>query len=86
MIGLLAGAVTAMRLSMFSDRKVTSFLAKGSADDLAFIGNMIASGELTPVIDRVYDLNESADAMRYLEEGHARGKVIVTVSSVGSGQ
>jgi len=68
MIGLLAGAVTAMRLSMFSDRKLTSFLAKGSADDLAFIGNMIASGDLTPVIDRVYDLKESADAMRYLEE------------------
>ena len=80
MIGLLAGAVTAMRLSMFSDRKVTSFVAKGNADDLAFIGNLIASGELTPVIDRVYDLNESADAMRYLEEGHARGKVIVKVS------
>ncbi len=81
MIGLLAGALTAMRLSMFSDRKVTAFLAKGNADDLAFIGNMIASGELTPVIDRVYDLNESADAMRYLEEGHARGKVIITVAS-----
>jgi NADPH:quinone reductase-like Zn-dependent oxidoreductase len=80
MIGLLAGAVTAMRLSMFSDRKVTSFVAKGSADDLAFIGNLIASGELTPVIDRVYDLSESADAMRYLEEGHARGKVIVKVN------
>ena len=81
LIGLLAGAVAAMRLSMFSDRKVTSFVAKGSADDLAFIGNLIASGELTPVIDRVYPLNESADAMRYLEAGHARGKVIVKVSS-----
>jgi len=79
MIGLLAGAVTAMRLSMFSDRKVTSFVAKGNAEDLAFIGNLIVSGELTPIIDRVYDLNESADAMRYLEEGHARGKVIVKV-------
>lgn len=79
-IGLLAGAVTAMRLSMFSDRKVTSFVAKASADDLAFIGNLFVSGELTPVIDRVYDLSESADAMRYLEEGHARGKVIVKVN------
>jgi NADPH:quinone reductase-like Zn-dependent oxidoreductase len=81
MISLLTGAVTAMRLSMFSDRKVTSFVAKGSADDLAFIGNLIASGELTPVIDRVYDLSKSADAMRYLEAGHARGKVIVGVNS-----
>lgn len=82
MFSLLAGAVTAMRLSMFSDRKVTSFVAKASADDLAFIGNLIASGELTPVIDRVYDLSESADAMRYLEEGHARGKVIVRCSEL----
>ncbi|HEX5702473.1 MAG TPA: NAD(P)-dependent alcohol dehydrogenase [Pyrinomonadaceae bacterium] len=79
MIGLLASAISAMRLSMFSDRKVTSFLAKGNADDLAFIGNLIVSGELTPVIDRVYDLTECADAMRHLEEGHARGKVIVAV-------
>ena len=79
-IGLLFGAVAAMRLSMLSDRKVTAFVAKANADDLAFIGNLIASGELAPVIDRVYDLSESADAMRYLEEGHARGKVIVTVN------
>ena len=79
-IGLLFGAVAAMRLSMFSDRKLTSFVAKASADDLAFIGNLITRGELTPVIDRIYYLNESVDAMRYLEEGHARGKVIVKVS------
>jgi NADPH:quinone reductase-like Zn-dependent oxidoreductase len=80
-IRLLAGAVAAMRLSMFSDRKVTAFVAKARADDLAFIGSLIARGELTPVIDRVYDLNETADAMRYLEAGHARGKVIVKVNS-----
>jgi NADPH:quinone reductase-like Zn-dependent oxidoreductase len=79
-IGLLVGAVAAMRLSMFSDRKVSAFVAKANADDLAFIGNLIVSGELTPVIDRVYDLSESAEAMRYLEAGHARGKVIVKVS------
>jgi NADPH:quinone reductase-like Zn-dependent oxidoreductase len=78
--GLLAGAVAAMRLSIFSDRKVTAFVAKANADDLAFIGSLIASGALTPVIDRVYDLNESADAMRHLEAGHARGKVIIAVS------
>jgi NADPH:quinone reductase-like Zn-dependent oxidoreductase len=77
LIGLLAGPLASLRASLFSDRKVRSFVAKGSADDLAFIGNLIVAGELTPVIDRVYDLNESAEAMRYLEAGHARGKVIV---------
>lgn len=80
LIGLLAGALASMRVSLFSDRKVGAFVAKVSANDLAFIGNLIASGELTPVIDRVYDLSESADAIRYVEAGHARGKVIVTVS------
>lgn len=79
-IGLLVGAVTSMRLSMFSDRKVTAFVAKANADDLALIADLIATGKLTPVIDRVYSLNETADAMRYLETGHARGKVIVKVS------
>lgn len=84
-IGLFAGAVASMRLSLFSDRKIGGFVAKGSAEDLAFLGNLIVSGELTPVIDRVYDLSESADAMRYLEAGHARGKVIVKVSSEAVG-
>ena len=78
-IGLLAGALASMRVSLFSDRKVGAFVAKVSARDLAFLGDLIASGELTPVIDRVYDLSESADAIRHLEEGHARGKVIVVV-------
>ena len=81
LISLLAGALASLRASLFSDRKVGSFVAKVSANDLAFIGNLIVSGELTPVIDHVYDLSESADAIRYLEEGHARGKVIVTVGS-----
>ena len=78
-ITLLAIPLASLRASMFSDKKVTGFVAKGNADDLAFIRNLIVSGELTPVIDRVYKLEESADAMRYLETGHARGKVIVTV-------
>jgi NADPH:quinone reductase-like Zn-dependent oxidoreductase len=81
LLSLLAGAFASMRVSLFSDRKVSSFIAKGSADDLSFIGNLIVTGELTPVIDNVYDLSESAEAMRYLEAGHARGKVIVRVSS-----
>lgn len=81
LLTLLAIPIASMRASMFSDRKVSSFVAKASADDLAFIGNLIATGNLTPVIDRVYSLNEAAEAMRYLETGHARGKVIVKVSN-----
>jgi NADPH:quinone reductase-like Zn-dependent oxidoreductase len=41
---------------------------------------MIESGDVKPVIDRVYDLSETPDAMRYLIDGHPRGKVVITVS------
>jgi NADPH:quinone reductase-like Zn-dependent oxidoreductase len=48
--------------------------------DLPFLMGLIEAGVVTPVIDKVYQLNETADAMRYLEAGHVRGKVIVTIS------
>ena len=56
------------------------FLAKNSKEDLLLLKDLIESGKVRPVIDRTYPLNETADAMRYLEEGHARGKVVITVS------
>ena len=43
------------------------------------MGELLESGEVVPVIDRCYPLNETAEAIRYLEEGHARGKVIIKV-------
>lgn len=82
-IALLAGALGSMRVSLWSDRKVRSFVAKGNAADLALIADLIEKGEVTPVIDRVYNLSETPDAVRYLETGHARGKVIVAVSEQG---
>jgi NADPH:quinone reductase-like Zn-dependent oxidoreductase len=48
-------------------------------DDLAFLGELMQSGKVTPVIDRTYKLSDLPDAIRYLEQGHARGKVVVTV-------
>jgi NADPH:quinone reductase-like Zn-dependent oxidoreductase len=47
-------------------------------DDLTTFGEMVAAGEVTPVIDRRYTLSETADAMAYAEKGHARGKVVIT--------
>ena len=81
MIDLLASPVKALGLSLFSSRKVIGFIAKSSQDDLALIGELIASGKLTPVIDRCYDLSEAADAVRHVEEGHARGKVVINVAA-----
>jgi NADPH:quinone reductase-like Zn-dependent oxidoreductase len=78
MLGTLLGSLA---LSIFTSKKTLMFIAKASQSDLAFIGGLISAGKLKPVIDHVYDLNEAADAVRHVEEGHARGKVIVAVSS-----
>jgi len=49
--------------------------------DLPFLMGLIEAGKLTPVIDKTYPLAEAADAMRYLEAGHVRGKVVVTLGN-----
>lgn len=80
LLGLLASPFEVIAVSLFSSRKIKMFIAKSNRDDLALLGEMIAAGKLKPVIDRQYSLSEAAEAVRYLEEGHVRGKVIITVS------
>jgi NADPH:quinone reductase-like Zn-dependent oxidoreductase len=48
-------------------------------EDIAFLIELIEAGKVTPVIDRTYPLSETPEAFRYLEEGHAQGKVVITV-------
>jgi NADPH:quinone reductase-like Zn-dependent oxidoreductase len=60
-------------------RKVASFVAKINQADLLVLQKLLEAGKVTPVVDRTYPLSETADAMRYLEAGHARGKVVITV-------
>ena len=55
-------------------------VANISQKDLLFIIELIQAGKVRPIIDKRYPLNETAEAVRYLEEGHARGKVVITVS------
>lgn len=78
-LGLLSIPIKAIGASLFSSRKVIMFVAKANQDDLTFLGDLIDTGKLNPVIGRQYSLEESSDAMRYLEAGHARGKVIVRI-------
>ena len=54
------------------------FMARIRKGDLTFLANLIESGQLTSVVDRTYSLANAADAIRHVETGHARGKVIVT--------
>jgi NADPH:quinone reductase-like Zn-dependent oxidoreductase len=71
--------VKALLLSPFISQKVTFFLAKPSRADLAVLTGLLTAGKVTPVIDRTYPLSETPEAIRYLEQGHARGKVVITV-------
>jgi NADPH:quinone reductase-like Zn-dependent oxidoreductase len=66
-------------ISMTSGKKMGSMLAKLNQKDLVFMKERIEEGKVKPVIDRRYSLSEVAEAVRYLEEGHARGKVVITV-------
>ena len=52
---------------------------KPSKDDVIFAKDLVEAGKVTPVIDRIYPLKEVAEAHRYMEKGHARGKIIVTM-------
>jgi NADPH:quinone reductase-like Zn-dependent oxidoreductase len=69
----------ALIVSWFVDQDMGMFISDPSGDDLALLGRMLESGAVRPVIDRIYPLAETAEAMRYLETGRARGKVIVTM-------
>jgi len=60
-------------------QRMVSFLAHQNRDDLAVLRQLLDAGKVTPVIDRTYRLNQVAEAVRYLETGHARGKVVITV-------
>jgi NADPH:quinone reductase-like Zn-dependent oxidoreductase len=55
-------------------------MADGNKDDLNILADLMQSGKVTPVIDRTYPLSEIREAIRYLETGRARGKVIITVA------
>jgi NADPH:quinone reductase-like Zn-dependent oxidoreductase len=66
-------------LSRKGDQKLGNILAKPNQKDLIFMQELIDEGKVTPVIDRCYPLCDVADAIRYVEGGHAKGKVVITV-------
>lgn len=64
--------------SAFVDQELVFLLANINKEDLTILGELMEAGKVTPVIDRRYRLHEVPEAIRYLEEGHARGKVVIT--------
>ncbi|HVH51648.1 MAG TPA: NAD(P)-dependent alcohol dehydrogenase [Gaiellaceae bacterium] len=69
----------ALVLAPFVKQRMGFFMAKINRDDLSALAELMESGKVTPVIDRTYSLSDAPDAIAYLEEGHARGKVVITV-------
>jgi NADPH:quinone reductase-like Zn-dependent oxidoreductase len=70
---------TARGLSSFTDQKFAQYMTKMSKPDLIILGDLIQAGKLRPVIERTYKLNDAPEALRHLDGGHARGKVVITV-------
>lgn len=70
----------AMLLAITGNKKMVSFVKKTNKEDLVILKELLEAGQVAPVIDRRYPLSETPEAIRYLEQGHARGKVVVTVN------
>jgi NADPH:quinone reductase-like Zn-dependent oxidoreductase len=78
-MGFVFGMLKTLVISMLTKQKMPPFLAKRSKADLIALTGLIESGKLRPVIDRKYPLAQVAQAVTYLEAGHARGKVVITL-------
>jgi NADPH:quinone reductase-like Zn-dependent oxidoreductase len=68
-------------MSRKGSQKMGNLAAKPNQKDLIFVKDLLETGKVVPVIDRCYPLREVASAIRYLEEGHAQGKIVITVGS-----
>jgi len=78
-LGGMSRSIKALVMSPFVPERIRPFLAQVNQGDLLALTDLVEAGKVRPVIDRTYQLSQTADAMRHLESGHARGKVIVSV-------
>jgi NADPH:quinone reductase-like Zn-dependent oxidoreductase len=78
-LGPLAHLIKTLVLSRFVSQNLVMFLARRSKEDLTVMHELMEAGKVIPVIDKRYRLSEVPEAIRYLEEGHARGKVVITL-------
>jgi len=78
-IQLLAGMIQGWWIAKTEDKKFGSFLANINQKDLEIMKELLASGKVKPVIDRRFRLSDTAEALRYIGEGHAQGKIVITM-------
>ena len=79
LIGPLSHIIKVRLAALRSSQKVVFFIAKLNKADMVVLRELLEAGKVTPVIDRRYELSEIADAFRYMGEGHAQGKIVITV-------
>ena len=77
--GFFRGVLWAPLVSLFVGQRLRGFTATVKQENLRTLSELIEAGKVTPVVDRTYPLAEAADAIRYLAEGHPRGKVVIAV-------
>jgi len=82
-VGPLTGVLKAVVVSRFVSQKLRPCLAHSSKADLIVLRELLEAGKVAPVIDRSYPLSDVPEAIRYLEEGHARGKVVIRMEHRG---
>jgi NADPH:quinone reductase-like Zn-dependent oxidoreductase len=78
-VGPFGRIIHMLLIKPFVKQPMSMMMANSNATDLTFLAGLMETGKMKPVIDRTYKMSELADAIRYLEEGHARGKVVLTV-------
>jgi NADPH:quinone reductase-like Zn-dependent oxidoreductase len=79
LIGRIAGNLIAHGLSSFTEQKFAQYITKLSKPDLLLLGDLLETGKIKPVIERTYNLNNAPEALRLLDQGHARGKTVITI-------
>ena len=79
MCGPVATLLKAVVANAFVSQRLRPLPSKQKREELLAVTELIEAGKLTPVVDRTYPLAEAAEALRYLEAGHARGKVVIAV-------
>jgi NADPH:quinone reductase-like Zn-dependent oxidoreductase len=81
-LGRIAGNFTAAWRSRFVDQKFENYVTTSNQADLKFLSDLVAEGKVTPFVEKTYSLDQTADALRYFEEGHARGKLVIKIAAV----
>jgi NADPH:quinone reductase-like Zn-dependent oxidoreductase len=84
-LGRIAGTFAAAWRSRFVDQKFERYITTSNQSDLKFLSDLMAQGKVTPFVEKTYRLSETADALRYFSEGHARGKLVIKIDADVSG-